>query len=132
MPLAQVGFGGITVIEDAGKEVYLDWEYELYGASPLFAVVAEKPVVAAGGSEAFNVLEATRDYWNERSNTFGLDGSIDKWGDLIQQKLLQRGVTSPWILMPAVVRERWRSPLRHVGTACAAWTFLRACCCMLV
>lgn len=96
--LAQVGFGGITVIEDAGKEVYLDWEYELYGASPLFAVVAEKPVVAAGGSEAFNVLEATRDYWNERSNTFGLDGSIDKWGDLIQQKLLQRGVTSPWIL----------------------------------
>lgn len=96
--LAQVGFGGITVIEDAGKEVYLDWEYELYGASPLFAVVAEKPVAAAGGSEAFNVLEATRDYWNERSNTFGLDGSIDKWGDLIQQKLLQRGVTSPWIL----------------------------------
>lgn len=68
--LAQVGFDGITVIEDAGKEVYLDWEYELYGASPLFAVVAEKPVAAAEGSEAFNVLEATRDYWNERSNTF--------------------------------------------------------------
>lgn len=96
--LAQVGFDDITVIEDAGKEVYLDWEYELYGASPLFAVIAEKPVAAAEGSEAFNVLKATRDYWNERSNTFGLDGSIDKWGDLIQQKLLQRGVTSPWIL----------------------------------
>ena len=94
----QVGFDGITVIEDAGKEVYLDWEYELYGASPLFAVAAEKPVAAAEGNEAFNVLKATRDYWNERSNTFGLDGSIDKWGDLIQQKLLQRGVTSPWIL----------------------------------
>ncbi len=44
------------------------------------------------------MLKATRDYWNERSNTFGLDGSIDKWGDLIQQKLLQRGVTSPWVL----------------------------------
>ena len=96
--LAQVGFDGITVIEDAGKEVYLDWEYELYGASPLFAVVAEKPVAAPEGTETFNVLKATRDYWNERSSTFGLDGSIDKWGDLIQQKLLQRGVTSPWIL----------------------------------
>lgn len=96
--LTQVGFDGITVIEDAGKEVYLDWEYELYGASPLFAVAAEKPVAAAEGNEAFNVLKATRDYWNERSNTFGLDGSIDKWGDLIQQKLLQRGVTSPWVL----------------------------------
>ena len=96
--LMQVGFDGITVIEDAGKEVYLDWEYELYGASPLFAVAAEKPVAAVEGNEAFNVLKATRDYWNERSNTFGLDGSIDKWGDLIQQKLLQRGVTSPWVL----------------------------------
>lgn len=96
--LAQVGFDGITVIEDVGGEVYLDWEYELYGASPLFGVVAEKPVAPSGSCEAFDVLEATRSYWNERSNTFGLDGSIDKWGDLIQQKLLQRGIVSPWIL----------------------------------
>lgn len=43
--LTQVGFDGITVIEDAGKEVYLDWEYELYGASSLFAVAAENPLL---------------------------------------------------------------------------------------
>lgn len=44
------------------------------------------------------VCAATRDYWDERSQTFGLDGDIDKWGDLIQQKLLQRKVFSPSIL----------------------------------
>ena len=50
--LTQVGFDGVTVIEDAGKEVYLDWEYELYGASPLFAVAAEKPVAAVEGNRS--------------------------------------------------------------------------------
>ncbi len=48
--------------------------------------------------EVTEVCAATRDYWDERSQTFGLDGDIDKWGDLIQQKLLQRKVFGPSVL----------------------------------
>lgn len=48
--------------------------------------------------EVTEICAATRDYWNERSQTFGLDGDIDRWGNLIQQKLLQRKVFNPSIL----------------------------------
>lgn len=67
------------------------------------AVARERKVVSLPQAEAFQpevteICAATRDYWDERSQTFGLDGDIDKWGDLIQQKLLQREVYSPSIL----------------------------------
>ena len=48
--------------------------------------------------EVTEICAATRDYWNERSQTFGLDGDIDRWGNLIQQKLLQHKVFNPSIL----------------------------------
>ena len=92
--LMEAGFGNVDVMEDAGASVYLDWEYELYEASPLFALAATKCAPPA----ADDVCEATRNYWNTRSKTFGLDGDIHKWGDLMQEALEARGVNNPLIL----------------------------------
>lgn len=79
--LRRAGFIDVTVDGDVGARVYADWERDLYSATPLFEVRATKPF--DGGSRAH-----LRSYWDERSDTFGLDGEkTDAWGELIQRQL---------------------------------------------
>ena len=63
----------VTVHEDVGKEVYEQWEKELYGESPLFEICAVKP-------EKCQAEQNMKTYWQERAKSFGFgrNGSILK------------------------------------------------------
>ena len=56
----------VDVEEDVGRNVYEEWEKELYAESPLFCVCAVK-------GERRELTEDMHTYWQERSKTFGID-----------------------------------------------------------
>ena len=56
----------INVEEDVGRNVYEEWEKELYAESPLFCVCATK-------GDRRDLTEKMHTYWQERSKTFGID-----------------------------------------------------------
>ncbi|MCI5863076.1 MAG: class I SAM-dependent methyltransferase [Lachnospiraceae bacterium] len=54
----------VSVEYDIGRYVYEDWEKELYRESPMFEIAAIK-------LSSDEVQKNMKDYWNERSKTFG-------------------------------------------------------------
>ncbi len=68
--LGRLGFT-VSVEENVGKDVYEDWEKQLYGESPLFEICAVNNEMS---------LEKTRiqNYWQTRSSTFGFTKSAEE------------------------------------------------------
>lgn len=56
----------VEIEEDVGRNVYEEWEKELYAESPLFCVCATK-------QKRREATENMHTYWQERSKTFGID-----------------------------------------------------------
>ena len=56
----------VDIEEDVGRNVYEEWEKELYAESTLFCVCATKGIRR-------ELTENMHTYWQERSKTFGID-----------------------------------------------------------
>lgn len=83
--LKRLGFD-VEIEEDIGRNVYEEWEKDLYGESPLFEICAVKG--AMDGK-----TQRVHDYWQKRSASFGFDASgesVLKWKNLIDDCLPKR------------------------------------------
>ncbi len=67
----------VDVEEDVGRNVYEEWEKELYAESPLFCICATK-------GERRELTEDMHTYWQERSKTLGIDSDRI---DVIKEKI---------------------------------------------
>ena len=83
--LGHLGFT-VSVVNDVGKDVYENWEKELYGESPLFEICAVNHEMSKEKTRIQN-------YWQKRSSTFGFPQSaavINGWQDRISKYLPER------------------------------------------
>lgn len=73
----------VSIREDIGREVYEEWEKQLYGESPLFEVCAVK-------KQADHAQKNMKTYWQKRAETFGFQrttGKLEEFGTMVSRCL---------------------------------------------